>query len=112
MAANPDVAVDNNTFVDAASFGPLLAQTNATESEQETNPIVDYETNNILLATAGDVFPFNNQFDNADLTAGFGLYYDPNAGDEFNAFEAHQSFNINDFIDPYDVDMSQYANDS
>ena len=109
MATEPPLTGDDNALLETVSFKPAFAQT--VNTQPELPPVIAYEANNILLAASGDNYPYNNQFDPADASAGYGLDYNANLGDQFNAFDATAPLNFDDFVDgPYDFDVNQFIN--
>jgi hypothetical protein len=124
MAAEPSAAESATPASVAANDAAAAAEVNITEyvlspdgsydannTEWELDPTVAYEANNVLLATSEDSYPYNFQFDVADAVAGFGLDFNPNQGDEFNAIDMTQTFDFDNFFNnQYDAAANQFFN--
>jgi hypothetical protein len=109
MTAEPMVTGNDNTLIGAADFEPALAEEFA--SQHSADPIVTYEANNMLLTASADEYPYNNQFEPQDAADGYGLYYDANGGDQFNAFDVNAPFNFDNYInDQYNLNLNGYTN--
>lgn len=102
MTAEPAINVIGNENV--VSNGSLTSHDSEVmpaddyDLEDSSAPLVAFEANNILLAATGEEFPFNNQFEPKDATAGYGLFYDVNGGDMFGAIDVDAPFDFDTFI--------------
>jgi hypothetical protein len=125
MAAEPASAEHAMLPLDTTSSTPASVEHDSAEADPI--PVVAYEANNVLLTTSNDSFPFNWQFDSQDTAAGFGLSYDANQGDEFNAIDVSQGLDIDELFnatfaaaanqydfegDQFDFDVNQCSLDS
>jgi hypothetical protein len=114
MAAEPVVSGNDNTIIGAGDFSADDFEPAPTEElvgEYITAPVVAYEGNNYLLAASEDSYPYNNQFEPEDTATGFGLHFDVNSGDQFNAFDANAPFSFDEFINyQYNLNLNGYMN--
>jgi hypothetical protein len=83
---------DGNAYLNTAMLGVQMGE--------DAIAAVNMNENNCLLAASGDSYPFNDQFEPEDLTAELGLFFEPNDGDEFNAFDASEFLDTNSFWSP------------
>lgn len=112
MAAQPSSSGTHESVLDHTSFAPAIP--GKLTSQQEVAPVISYETNNVLLETSQDMYPYNQQFDSEDARAGYGLFFDANDGDQFASFDASipidfQQYLNNDYDNGFDQLMKELA---
>jgi hypothetical protein len=102
MASAINVVGNDNitpTFTSDLTYNFAPAQNESSvQLDESTAALLEIEENNILLAASGDSFPFNDQFDPEDLSAGLGLFFDPNDGEQFESFDMASFIDTDEFF--------------
>jgi hypothetical protein len=83
VAGNHSI-IDNNDAVASPAIDIQLASDLAWN---DAMPFIEIEQNDLLLHESGEAYPYDNQFQPTSLPTDFGLSFDPNHGEQFEAFE-------------------------
>jgi hypothetical protein len=83
VSGNDNVMGNNNVVAPSALDIQLATEL----AWNDAIPFIEIQQNDLLLEQSGHDYPYNQQFQPTTLPTNLGLSFDPNDGEQFEAFE-------------------------